>query len=140
MSALTDKTANYLYNALFKGRPGVGDMVRFRETEVPCWRCGGRMETYYCEDGLHAVRCGQGCPGVHLVKAKSPKSAAEAVSGSVGPAVHGTWETSVMYDGDGNKVFRHDHRGCGFGCSSYKERGTPYCPNCGAIMDGRVEE
>ncbi len=54
--------------------------------------------------------------------------------------VHGTWETSVMYDGDGNKVFRHIHRGCGFGCSSYKERGTPYCPNCGAIMDGRVEE
>lgn len=54
--------------------------------------------------------------------------------------VHGTWETSVMYDGDGNKVFRHVHRGCGFGCSSYKERGTPYCPNCGAIMDGRVEE
>lgn len=83
MSTLTDKTANYLYNALFKGRPGVGDMVRFRETGVRCWRCGNPMEAYYCEEGLHAVRCGRGCPGVFLVKAGNPKSAAEKISGIV---------------------------------------------------------
>lgn len=53
---------------------------------------------------------------------------------------HDPWETRVFYDGDGNEVFVHTHRRCGFESRSYKERGTPYCPNCGAIMDGRVEE
>lgn len=85
MSALTDKTANYLYNALFKGRPGVGDMVRFRETGVRCWRCGNPLEAYYCEEGLYAVRCqSAACAGVFLVKAGCPDAAAEKLTGIEG--------------------------------------------------------
>lgn len=83
MSVLTDKTANYLYNALFKARHGVGGMVRFRETGVRCWRCGNPMEAYYCEEGLYAVRCqSAACAGVFLVKAGNPESAAEAIAGN----------------------------------------------------------
>ncbi len=82
MSKLTDRTANYLYNTLFKARPGVGDAVRFRETGVRCWRCGNPLETYYCEEGTYAVRCCRSaCDGVFLVKAGSPELAAEAISG-----------------------------------------------------------
>lgn len=80
---MVDKTANFLHNALFRARPGVCDMVRFRETTVPCWRCGSPMETYYCEEGLHAVRCQSACPGVFLVKAGNPESAAKKIAGIV---------------------------------------------------------
>lgn len=55
------------------------------------------------------------------------------------PVVHGTWETSQLYDGDGNTVYIHHHRGCNYESRSYKEHGTPYCPNCGARMDAKEE-
>lgn len=50
------------------------------------------------------------------------------------------WETSKLYDGDGNTVYIHRHRGCNYESRSYKEHGTPYCPNCGARMDAKEEQ
>lgn len=54
--------------------------------------------------------------------------------------VHDAWETSVLYDGDWNRVFRRVHRRCEYQCHSYTERGPSYCPNCGAKMDAREVE
>lgn len=51
----------------------------------------------------------------------------------------GTWETRQFYDGDGNAVYIHRHHECKYELRSYKEHGTPYCPNCGVKMDGGAE-
>lgn len=82
MSRAIDTTSVFLYGALVKPRSGIADIVRFRETSTPCWRCAGHLETYYCEDEVHAVRCGNGCRGVFLVRAKSPKEAADEIAGT----------------------------------------------------------
>lgn len=52
------------------------------------------------------------------------------------PVRHGTWETSFVYDWDGNKLFIHFHRECGFEYRNYLEDEQPYCPHCGVKMDG----
>lgn len=51
--------------------------VRFRaEPNVVCRRCGSRLDTYYCERQLYAVRC-NGCSTVSLVLAPNPSAAAQ---------------------------------------------------------------
>lgn len=82
MSVLIDRSAQHVFNALFKARKGVGDMVRFRDTGVPCWRCTGNLEYYYCESGIFALRCSQGCDGVYLVSARNPRKAADTIAGT----------------------------------------------------------
>jgi hypothetical protein len=52
------------------------------------------------------------------------------------PVRHGTWETSFEYDCDGNKLYIHFHRECGFEYRNYLEDEQQYCPHCGAKMDG----
>lgn len=52
------------------------------------------------------------------------------------PVRHGTWETSFEYDWDGNKLYIHFHRECGFEYRNYIEDEQPYCPHCGVKMDG----
>jgi hypothetical protein len=56
------------------------------------------------------------------------------------PVRHGTWETSFVYDQDGNKLYIHFHRECGFEYRNYLEDERPYCPHCGAKMDGGVSD
>ena len=51
------------------------------------------------------------------------------------PVKHGAWETSRLYDGDGNVVYIRRHKECNYDYHGYKEHGTSYCPNCGAKMD-----
>lgn len=55
------------------------------------------------------------------------------------PVRHGTWKTSFVYDWDGNKLYIHFHRECGFEYRNYLEDEQPYCPHCGAKMDGGGE-
>ena len=54
------------------------------------------------------------------------------------PVRHGTWETSFAYDWDGNKLYIHFHRECGFEYRNYLEDEHPYCPHCGVKMDGNT--
>lgn len=54
------------------------------------------------------------------------------------PEVRGTWETTILYDGDGNRVFIHAHK-CGYESRGYKEHGTPFCPGCGARMNEKED-
>jgi len=82
MSSLIDSSAQHVFRALFKTRKGVCDMVRFRDTGVPCWRCTGNLEYYYCESGIFALRCSQGCEGVYLVSATNPRKAADKIAGT----------------------------------------------------------
>lgn len=56
------------------------------------------------------------------------------------PVRHGTWETSFEYDWDGNKLYIHFHRECGFEYRNYLEDEQPYCPHCGVKMDGGVSD
>jgi hypothetical protein len=56
------------------------------------------------------------------------------------PVRHGTWETSFEYDWDGNKLYIHFHRECGFEYRNYIEDEQPYCPHCGVKMDGGVSD
>lgn len=56
------------------------------------------------------------------------------------PVRHGTWETSFVYDWDGNKLYIHFHRECGFEYRNYLEDERPYCPHCGVKMDGGVSD
>ena len=50
------------------------------------------------------------------------------------PVRHGRWETSFAEDWDGNMMYTHYHRDCGYTCRNYLDDGTPYCPKCGAKM------
>lgn len=85
MSSLIDNSAQLAFRSLCKIRPGAAvsfDMVRFRDTGVPCWRCTGNLEYYYCESGIFALRCSQGCEGVYLVSAISPRKASDKIAGT----------------------------------------------------------
>lgn len=52
------------------------------------------------------------------------------------PVRHGRWETFLDEDWGGNTTYLHGHKKCGYVVRSCLEKGTPYCPNCGAKMDG----
>lgn len=80
MSSLVNSSVLYLHNALCIS-PKVGDIVRFDDTGVECWRCDGHLEAAYCENRLYAVRCACGCAGVFLVSGSNPVNAAEIVAG-----------------------------------------------------------
>ena len=82
MNKFIDKTAGFVHSALRKTRPGVADMVRFNDTGVPCWRCDGFLESYYCESGIYALRCDHGCLGVFLVRHLNARKAAEEIAGT----------------------------------------------------------
>lgn len=81
MSKFVDSCAVDVYAALFKDRK-MCEIVRFRDTGVPCWRCTGNLEYYYCESGLYALRCSHGCEGVFLVSARNPRKAADEIAGT----------------------------------------------------------
>lgn len=49
----------------------------------------------------------------------------------VAPVVHGRWETHYR---SGTTVPKGVVSGC---CDMWNERKTPYCPYCGAKMDGK---
>lgn len=64
---------------------------------------------------------------------------ADANSGEaakIGELPVGRWETSFAEDFDGNTMYTHFHRGCGYEFRNYIEDGTAYCPNCGVMMKG----
>lgn len=82
MNKFIDKSAGFVHAILRKNRPGVADAVRFCPTGVPCWRCDGHMEYYYCEDGIYALRCDNGCPGVFLVRELNAHRAADEIAGT----------------------------------------------------------
>lgn len=46
----------------------------------------------------------------------------------------GRWETDFADDNDGNRVYQHYHRDCGYEFRNYLEDGGNFCPNCGADM------
>ena len=48
---------------------------RGKKTDYVCRRCGGPLETYYCEERLYLVKCVD-CGTLALVKATSPEAAA----------------------------------------------------------------
>ena len=56
------------------------------------------------------------------------------------PVVHGRWETFLDEDWGGNTTYLHGHKKCGYVVRSCLEKGTPYCPNCGAKMDGGADD
>lgn len=82
MSLQLDRIGIYLHDALTKRCDGMYDNVRFHETSVPCWRCPGHLEEHYCENGVYALRCNCGCPGVFLVYANNPDGAAREIAGA----------------------------------------------------------
>ena len=52
----------------------------------------------------------------------------------VAPVVHGRWETEIEYDELWGDL---DYYKCSLcGNRELRDKQTPYCPNCGARMDG----
>lgn len=80
MNKFIDKSAGFVHAILRKKQPGVAEAVRFRPTGVSCWRCDGCIEVYYCEDGIYALRCDKGCPGVFLVREINTLRAAKSMT------------------------------------------------------------
>lgn len=55
------------------------DMVHFaHDGFVSCYRCGGFLDAYYCENRTYAVRC-KLCKTITLVKAGNPGEAVRRV-------------------------------------------------------------
>lgn len=57
------------------------------------------------------------------------------------PVRAGRWETRKVIDGFPAQYhhFHNDHN-CKYGYGDYNCVGHPYCPNCGAKMDGEADD
>lgn len=76
------------------------------------------------------------CTSIDCLDCIIEEAIANAPTIDAEPVRHGTWETSFEYDWDGNKLYIHFHRECGFEYRNYIEDEQPYCPHCGVKMDG----
>lgn len=54
------------------------DQFKFEEMPIRCMRCGYKLEVYYCEERVYAVRCKE-CKSVTLVYAARKLDAARKV-------------------------------------------------------------